>query len=397
MVLSIQQQIYLKNAGILTEETLHEKKLSDEEIEKFLKHLSAEARAEWDKLENKKPHKVDDGEEEQEHLHEETEKESEPVEGKVSNDTRGKLHELLVGKHLNGGKHMEHHPDKSGDTPEEAHNKLMKTVHKNDYKKIEAKAKSAASDIKKKLEQNGHKIHSVHWTSQPNDLLRTTGIKASQKEDSSDIVVTTKKGKETKHHGVSLKVTTGKSKHIGTSNLGLHSASGKKANSLVDEHRKGILKKYPDLANRNASYRKEAMKKDPKMSEYVKKKNNELLHNLAKDYHEHLTTMPKHELVHHIRNIIHAHQTPMQKQGHGHLRHVTYAGKDENSHEHHSLDPAQHHEHILNNPHEIEVHHSGQAIHFKHKGKTFATHSFKFKSQSDPLGHAGGKGNTAGD
>ena len=27
MVLSIQQQIYLKNAGILTEETLHEKKI----------------------------------------------------------------------------------------------------------------------------------------------------------------------------------------------------------------------------------------------------------------------------------------------------------------------------------------------------------------------------------
>ena len=90
---------------------------------------------------------------------------------------------------------MEKHPDKNGDTPEEAHNKLKKKVHPDDYKKINERAKSAANDIKKKVEVNGHKIHNVHWTSQPNDLLRTTGIKAAQKEDSSDIVVTTRKAK----------------------------------------------------------------------------------------------------------------------------------------------------------------------------------------------------------
>ena len=396
MVLSIQQQIYLRNAGVLTEETLLEKKLSDEEIQKFLKHLSDEAEKEWEEIEHRKAHH-DEDEDENEELHEAVKTPTGPVQGKVSNDTRGKLHELLVGKHLNGGKHMEHHPDKSGDTPEEAHNKLMKTVHKNDYKKIDAKAKSAANDIKKRVEQNGHKIHSVHWTSQKNDVSKTTGIKSTQNEDSSDIVVNTKKGKNIKHHGVSLKVSTGKTKHIGTSNLGLKNASGKNADKLVSAHKTAILKHYPDLANRTLAYRKEQMKNNPKMAAHIKTKNKELLDNLAKDYHEHLTSLPKREMVHHIRNIIHAHPTPMQKQGHTHTRHITTAGKTPGEYVHHSMDPASHHEHILNKPHEIEVHHNGSTVYFKHKGKTFASHSFKFKSQSDPLGHPGGKGNTSGD
>jgi hypothetical protein len=179
-MISIQKQLWLQRANLLNEE----KKLSDAEIDKILKRLRHE-----------------DEEEEKKELKESFEDDSEelfealagPVKGKVSSDTKGKLHELRVGYHLLGGKHMEKHPDKNGDTPEEAHDRLKKTVHPDDYKKIDARAKSAANDIKKKVEVNGHKIHKVHWTSQPNDLLRTTGIKATQKEDASDIVVTTRK------------------------------------------------------------------------------------------------------------------------------------------------------------------------------------------------------------
>jgi len=118
---------------------------------------------------------------------------TEPVEGRVSSDAKGKMHELLVGYHLNGGKHMEKHADKHGDSPKEAHDKLKSTIHPNDYKKMNSRAKSAANDIKKQVEKNGHKIHAVHWTSKPGDLHRSTGIHASQTEDSSDIVVTTHK------------------------------------------------------------------------------------------------------------------------------------------------------------------------------------------------------------
>jgi hypothetical protein len=116
-----------------------------------------------------------------------------PVEGKVSSDTKGKMHELLVGYHLKGGKHMSKHEDKIGDTPKQAHDKLKKVIHPNDYKKMNARAKSAANDIRKQVETNGHKIHDVHWTSKPGDIHRSTGIHATQKEDASDIVITTHK------------------------------------------------------------------------------------------------------------------------------------------------------------------------------------------------------------
>jgi len=124
---------------------------------------------------------------------EELNESSEPVEGKVSSDTKGKMHELLVGYHLKGGKHMSRHPDKTGDTPKQAHDKLKSTIHPNDYRKMNTRAKSAANHIRKQVEVNGHKIHDVHWTSKPGDIHRSTGIHASQKEDASDIVITTHK------------------------------------------------------------------------------------------------------------------------------------------------------------------------------------------------------------
>jgi hypothetical protein len=124
---------------------------------------------------------------------EELNESTEPVEGKVSSDTKGKMHELLVGYHLKGGKHMSRHPDKTGDTPKQAHDKLKSTIHPNDYRKMNTRAKSAANHIRKQVEVNGHKIHDVHWTSKPGDIHRSTGIHASQKEDASDIVITTHK------------------------------------------------------------------------------------------------------------------------------------------------------------------------------------------------------------
>jgi hypothetical protein len=386
---SHQQRIRM---GLLEESVnLFEKKLSDAEIDQILKKLHAEDEAELEKMNEE----YDD--EYSESLTEEEEKIK-----KASSDTKGKLHEILTGYHLQGGKHMEKHPDKNGDSPEEAHNKLKNTIHPKEYDRINTRAKSAADDIKKNVEKDGHKIKHVHWTSQPNDLLRTTGIKATQKDDASDVVVTTHKKEKAKaeptvkHHGISLKVTDSSSRHVPTSNLGIK-AAGPHAQATHDEHRRAILKKYPKLATHatNAEQRKEMLKNDPKMDSFVKKKNTETLHKIASGLHHHLSTVPKDELVHHIRNVIHAHQTPMQKQGHAHIRHVSYTVKGTN--QHHSMDPSQHHEHILNNPHEISVEHHGTSIHFKHKGKTFARHAIKFSSQSDPLSSVKGSGQTSGD
>jgi hypothetical protein len=198
------------------------------------------------------------------------------------------------------------------------------------------------------------------------------------------------------HHGISLKVTDSSSKHVPTSNLGIKSA-GPKAQETLDNHRREILKKFPKLGTHatNKKQRSEMIKSNPKMQAHIKSKNTETLHNIAKDLHDHLSSVPKHELVSHVRNVIHAHQTPMQKQGHNHIRHVSH--KSKTGFAHHSIDPSQHHEHIFNNPHHIEVHHSGSSVHFKYKGKTFARHSIKFSSQSDPLSSIKGSGQTSGD
>ena len=84
-----------------------------------------------------------------EELNEAVKKDNPKVEGQVTNNTRGVLHELLTGKALNNDKHMSdfHLVDektKKKQTPEEAHDKLKSQIHPKDYAKIKAGADSAA-------------------------------------------------------------------------------------------------------------------------------------------------------------------------------------------------------------------------------------------------------------
>ena len=132
------------------------------------------------------------------------------------------------------------------------------------------------------------------------------------------------------------------------------------------------------------------------MSEDIKNKNRATLENVAKNLHNKLQAMPKKDLVHHIKKVLHSDATPMQAEGHGHLRHTSYvAGGGKNAY--HSIDPSSHHSHIYNDHDNIEVHHSGASVHFKHNGKTFGRQSVKFNSQSDPMSALKGSGQTSGD
>ena len=196
------------------------------------------------------------------------------------------------------------------------------------------------------------------------------------------------------HHGVSLKVSDSSNKHIPVSNPGIESA-GPNAKKHLDSHRKDILRKHPELKKAsNASERKGMLKANPKMQDYVKKKNTETLHKMSADLHKHLSSLPKSHLVKHIKHILHSHPTPMEKEGHNHLRHTTYSSP--NGIKHHTVKPSEHHEHIYKDARNIEIHHSGGSIHFKHKGKTFGRHALKFSSQSDPMSSIKGSGQTAG-
>ncbi len=317
-----------------------------------------------------------------------------------SQDTKGKLHEILVGYHLQGGKHMQKHPDKDGDSPKQAHDKLKSMVSKEDYKKIHDRAKSAAEDIRKNIEKHGHKISHVHWTSQNGDIERSTGVKSAQKDDASDIMIHAedKKGKK-KYHGVSLKVSDQSSKHVPVSNPGMESTYG--GNKILDAHRNSIKKKFPSLGKMTVKERKEKVKSSPRMQATIKKMNGETLHKLGHHLHKVLSSMSPEELSHHIQtHVIQSNQTPLQKAGHNHLRHTTYTTASGT--QHHSYDPHGHYKHIFADPknisHHVKVEHSGGAsVQFKYKGKTFASHRLKFNSQSDPLGGIKGSGTTHGD
>jgi hypothetical protein len=311
-------------------------------------------------------------------------------EGSVSNNTKGVLHELLVGKHLNGGKHLEKHKNQEGETPQQAHDRLKTQIHPKDYEKIHKNAVSAANHIKAHIESThkGHSIHAVHWTSKPGDTQKVTGHKASQKEDSSDVYVTTKHpktGKET-HHGVSLKVSDKSSKNIPASSLGMESG-GSKAREHFAAHKKAIIAAHPNLVGKNKEQRKEIAKSNPKLHADVKEHNRVLLHKVA---HSHAAELQHHldsgnhdHVVKHIREVLHAHKTPAESGGHSFIKHTTY--QTSKGVQHHSSRPSEDHEHILKDHKNITVKSSGGSVHFYHNGKKFASQSHKLDSQSDPL------------
>ena len=301
----------------------------------------------------------------------------------VSSNTKGVLHEILTGYHLRNGRHMEKHRDINGLSPEEVHDQLRKTISEEDYNSINERAKAAAEDLKKRL---GGKVKSVHWTSKPGDLERTTGIKASQQEDPSDIVITDHTGK---HHGVSLKVSDGK-ENVPVSNPGMEATHG--AQSILDAHRNHIKSKFGQLsAAKNKAERKEIVKSNPEMDAYIKQRNKETLNSIVDHMHKKLSGMSTEDLADHIRHkILYARPTPMQAAGHNHIRHTSYESRNGTNFK--AINPEKDYNHILNDHENIGVQRSGTSIIFTHKGVPFAKHRMKFESQSDPMSSVKGSG-----
>jgi hypothetical protein len=310
------------------------------------------------------------------------------IESSISNNTKGRLHELLVGYHLNGGKHMEKHVDKKGNGAEIVHERLKSSIPHHEYEKIYNKAKLAADDIKKKIPK-GHDIHEVHWTSQPGDIQRSTGLHSTQKEDSSDIVLHTRAHPSHKptFTGVSLKVSEKSRKKLPSSSLGT-AYSGSRAKDLHDEHKNNILNSHPELKGKNAAQRKLILSSNPEMKKAIHAKNSDLLKTVAKHHSEELQSKldsgNRHEVVSHIKQLLHAHETTLEKNGHNFIRHTTYETKKSGV-QHNTETPSKDHDHILKDPKNITIKHSGNQTIFYHKGKKFASQSHKFDSQSDPL------------
>lgn len=309
---------------------------------------------------------------------------TEEKEKKVSSNTMGVLHELLTGYHLRGGKHMEKHKDVNGLSPQEAHDQLKKSMSKQQYEAANLKAKAAAEDLRKRV---GGKVKNVQWTSKAGDLERATGIKASQTEDASDIVITDHTGK---HHGVSLKVSE-KNDNVPLSNPGMEKTFG--AHHILDAHRKHLLGKFKALGKlSNSRDRKDYVKANPKVKGYLEDKNLETLHAIADHMHKKMSKLDKKDLSDHIRkNILKAVPTPMQKQGHNHIRHTSYTTSSGQI-AHKVANPTSDYEHILKDHKNLGVQKSGTSVIFTHKGVPFAKHRIKFENGGDPLSSVKGSG-----
>jgi len=316
---------------------------------------------------------------------------------KAGNDASGKLHELLVGYQLNHGKHMRKFTDKDGEGPEEAHDRIKKTLHPKEYTRHIERARQAAEDLK----TGGHikgKVIGVRWTSKPGDTERATGIPASQKEDASDIVVTTKHKGKIKHHGVSLKASEEKTRHVGTSNFGLEVTYGGRKH--YEAHQRAINKAYPVLAKLGNKKARKAWMKDPKNAKHsakIREANLKVLHRIAHHTAEQINKKGTKGIQAHIRDhILKTNMTPMERHGHVHIRHTSYVGKG-GVRQHHTVVPSSHWEPLSRDHKNLKAEAKGTTIHFSHKGKVFATHRMKFESQNDPLGTIKGFGNSHGD
>ena len=308
---------------------------------------------------------------------------------RVGSNTMGVLHELLVGHHLLGGRHMGRHADVNGLSPEEAHDRLKATISQDQYDEINKKARAAAEHIKAQLASHGT-LHNIAWTSKAGDIKRTTGIDSSQEDDPSDIIATTidSDGK-VKHHGISLKVTEKRGGHVPVSNLGMERTHG--GQQILDQHRADLDEAHPMLKSlRNKELRKQWMKQNPEAAAQIKKRNAQVLNSIAQNMSDRLSQLPRDEYVRHLRSVMAAKPTPMQTLGHTHIRHTAYGANGNYSF--HGMDPANEHEDILNDHENITHEPRGTSVVFMHKNKPFARHRIKFESQSDPKSSIKGSG-----
>ena len=295
---------------------------------------------------------------------------------------RGVLHELLVGKHLNGGKHMQKHPDSPGESPEEAHHRIATKLYGSgykdhpDYNEAVAKAKHTAEHLKK----SSGPISKVHWASKPGDVERITGSKSSQSDDSSDLYIEHPKKKFT---GISLKTVEKKNGSAPVSNSGRKAEDkklGVNTDSIINKSTKNLRSKFKSLKSATTTAQaKEAIKSDPKLKAAESEERSKALSQVAATHAQAYNSMSHPERAKHLRTMMRANPT-----GHRHLRVTTGGSGGDFSVK--TEEPDTQHDHILKSPQHITAEASGNSVIFKHKGKAFFSHRMKAEGSAGLFG-----------
>lgn len=324
-----------------------------------------------------------------------------------ASDTKGKIHELLTGYYLNGGKHMDRHQDEEGNTPEQAHTLLKDRLNDPEkYEEYRKRAEETANHIRNELKKQGKEISHVHWTSKPGDIKSSTGVDANQTQDASDIMIhTIDNNKKKGYTGVSLKVSDNTSKHVPVANMGINSLHPE-AKKDFDAHREKLAKAYPEMAKQGNDKRRKQWKKDnPEAGKEIDDINREFRRGLITKTATHLKLMGNHELIDHIKkNVLQCNPTPLQNAGHDHMRTTTYAAtqKEGGGNKFHSYDPSEHFNHILDGSKKIHVTSKGTTeLHYHWEDENgnlhhFASQRVKANSNSDPFSPIKSSGIAAG-
>jgi len=337
--------------------------------------------------------------------------------GNLSANEKGVLHELLVGYHLFGGRHMKKHTDINGDSPQEVHDRIKNMLTEEQYENFSSRASKAAQNILKEKNIKPEDIANVQWTSKAGDIKRSTGIESSQNEDDSDLILSHKDGT---HHGMSLKVSDD-NKPITLSNNGAESTFGGKG--IFTNHVKKLKEDYPAIgdvkkdpsimraalnrviskaAARGVSLspddakissgeaRKAWLESNPNVKLDIKNRTTTMLNSVMENMHSQLKKLSPQELSDHLRNsVLHAYKTPKETlgAGHTHIRHFTGGGFDPHFE---SKKPGEDYEHFLSDPENIHITRNGSSITYHYHDKEtnkmipFAHQSAKQSSQSDP-------------
>ncbi len=168
------------------------------------------------------------------------------ITSKVSNDDKGKLNELLLAYHLNGKKLPDHFRSESENTdhagtPQDVHDRLKKKLedagHGAAYDEINANAAQMANHIIRRATQHGHTISHVHWTSNPHDHEKLTGVK--DKNSNADLILTLHKNGKKTYHGISAKYGSESKTNYGTSGIdSIERSAGLKSGALAEHDKR---------------------------------------------------------------------------------------------------------------------------------------------------------------
>ena len=307
-----------------------------------------------------------------------------PISTKNVADSTGKVHEILVGKHLNGGSPPEDYRVE-GKRPSDIHDAHAAAIFGENftshpkYKVMDKAAAKVASMIKSHLSSE-HEIKTKRtaWTSQTSDHENETGVKDPLNK--ADLIVTgAYKGKHQTGKKAAISLKYGELKNTNYSNPGLKTLGNLSGTDLT-KHQEPHRKLLKSLGNPNHEEYKVHQQKAK-----IKTSSGSMTKNIANDFAEGVRKKYKNEMKGYIKKSIgavgHTKGGDVDS-GKTHLPHIiakTKVKKD-GSHEHTVVGGAEHVNNYLSHFKDLQASHSpGQssvAVFGTHKktGKKMEVH-----------------------